>query len=453
MQAENDSTEALGERVATLYKELSYPSEAKFKAALAKRGIEVPDEFVRQLVREQGSRQLFAPPPRFTGKVTAQRVDERWSADVIDFQSKTKDKDAPVYVLLVQDIFSRFLFAAALRSKAEVESAFLRLLRNTKRKPAELNTDSGSEFTSASFQSLLQREGIFHVIKEAPQDLATLDRAIGELRAVLSRRLSHGGTWYGELEPAVKSMNATEHSALFGRDPDDVLGDEDLQFDLAYHNAEMRQVNVQLSKTRGENLERQGAFRVYLPTTTGFKRRAGRQNWSEEIHQVQSTGNGRVADTEGDTFRMSMVKAVPRNTAFVKVPDFAAGGSRKVEDRRREALRTWLPMLLQSIARAGFRGLNVQQASKDLAKVPGFQQALRDQRATLLQFAQLWPDDISIEKRGTQSILRAKRGQQAKLTPQEPDAAPQEPGARPREPHLRLRRPQEPSMTLDSWRA
>ena len=146
-----------------------------------------------------------------------------------------------------------------------------------------------------------------------------------------------------------------------------------------------------------------------------------------------------------------MVKAVPRTTAFVKAPDFAAGGSRKVEDRRREALRTWLPTLLQSIARAGPRGLNVQQASKDLAKAPGFQQALRNQRATLLQFAQLWPEDVSIEKRGTQRILRAKRGQ--KLTPQEPDAAPQNPGARPREPHLRLRRPQEPSMTLDSWRA
>ena len=151
-----------------------------------------------------------------------------------------------------------------------------------------------------------------------------------------------------------------------------------------------------------------------------------------------------------------MVKAIPRNTAFVQVPEFAMGGSRKVEDRRREALRTWLPMLLERIARAGFRGLNVQQASKDLATVPGFQQALRDQRATLLQFAQLWPDEISIEKRGTQNILRAKRGQQAKLVPQEPDAAPQEPGAaaaRPREPHLRLRPAREPSMTLDRWRA
>ncbi len=42
-----ESMEALGERVAALYKELSYPSAAKFKTALAKRGIQVPDEFVR----------------------------------------------------------------------------------------------------------------------------------------------------------------------------------------------------------------------------------------------------------------------------------------------------------------------------------------------------------------------------------------------------------------------
>ena len=123
---ENDKDEALGARIAALYKELSYPSAARFKAALAKRGIQVPDAFVRQLVSEQGGRQLFAPPPRFTGKVVAQHTDERWAGDVIDFQSKTTKKGTPVYVLIVQDIFSRFLFAKALRSKAEVEAAFLR---------------------------------------------------------------------------------------------------------------------------------------------------------------------------------------------------------------------------------------------------------------------------------------------------------------------------------------
>ena len=149
----SETTEAFGARVAALYKQLSYPSASRFKAALAKRGIQVPHAFVQQLVREQGSRQLFAPPPRFTGKVVAQHMDERWAGDVID-QSKTTQKGAPVYVLLVQDIFSRFLFAKALRSKVEVEAAFLRLVRDTGRKPDELNTDSGSEFTNRAFQAI-----------------------------------------------------------------------------------------------------------------------------------------------------------------------------------------------------------------------------------------------------------------------------------------------------------
>ena len=125
-EPEDETTDALGAKVAALYAELSYPSAAKFKAALAKRGIRVPDAFVRQLVGEQGDRQLFAPPPRFTGKVVAQHMDDRWAADVIDFQSKTAKKGAPLFVLIVQDIFSRFLFAKSLRSKAEVETALTR---------------------------------------------------------------------------------------------------------------------------------------------------------------------------------------------------------------------------------------------------------------------------------------------------------------------------------------
>ena len=157
----NESIEALGERISALYKELSYPSAAKFKAALRKRGIDVPDSFVKQLTSEQGSRQLYAPPPKFTGKVTAANLDDRWAADLIDFQSKAKKRNAPVYVLLVQDIFSRFLFAAALSSKAEVEAAFLRILRESKRKPEQLTTDLGSEFTNASFQAMLEHKASF----------------------------------------------------------------------------------------------------------------------------------------------------------------------------------------------------------------------------------------------------------------------------------------------------
>ena len=135
---------------------------------------------------------------------------------------------------------------------------------------------------------------------------------------------------------------------------------------------------------------------------------------------------------------MSIAKPVPDTNAFVQAPDFATGGSHKVDDRRREALREWLPMLLDRIHRAGERGLSVQQASKDTGGVPGFQQALKNQRATLLQFAQLWPDEIRIEKRGTQNIMYAVG---AAPRPQEPDAAAAAP------------RPQEPPETREERNA
>ena len=150
---------------------------------------------------------------------------------------------------------------------------------------------------------------------------------------------------------------------------------------------------------------------------------------------------------------MSVVKAVPSTTQFVEVPEFAQGGGRKVEERRREALRQWLPMLLDRIHNAGSGGLSLQRASRETAAVAGFVQALRNQRANLLQFAQLWPDQIRIEKRGTQNIMRAllapRSGMRALVAraqerPQRPKwaprvfAAPQEPQAapapRPREP-------------------
>ena len=80
----------------------------------------------------------------------------------------------------------------------------------------------------------------------------------------------------------------------------------------------------------------------------------------------------------------------------------------------------------------------MQQASKDMAAVPGFQQALRDQRATLVQFAQLWPDEIRFEKRGTQNIMFAIKP----APPKEPRVAlaprPQEPEERKVERDTRL---------------
>ena len=89
---------------------MSYPSAAKFRAALRKRGINVSADFVKEVVADQSVRQLTAHAQRFTGHVTARTVDQRWMGDLIDFTAKTSSKHGLKYIMILQDVFSRFVW-------------------------------------------------------------------------------------------------------------------------------------------------------------------------------------------------------------------------------------------------------------------------------------------------------------------------------------------------------
>ena len=398
-----ETPEELGRRIAALYRELSYPSATKFRAALRKRGINVSAEFVNEVVADQGVRQLTAAAPNFTGRVTARKLDHRWMADLMDYTAKAS-KTSPVYVLILQDVFSRFIWAQALKSKAQVAAAFSRIVEETGRKCEELSTDKGSEFMSAAFQTRLSNLGIRHRVKIGPQDLATLDRAIGTLRATLSRRTAEGGPWWEELDAAVKSINNTEHSALFSEEPGDVKDDKDLRFDLRYHNANMAAENQEQAEKRAARLQQKGAFRTLLLPKTGFRRRAGQQNWSEKIHTVAEIQGGRVVDTEGESYPMSIVLPIPATTNPAAASSFARGGSAKINEKRRIALRPWLPDMMNVIRRAGDDGIALNVFARRMRDKPGFTEALKQQKATATQAVEPF-SEIRSEKSGGVTTL------------------------------------------------
>ena len=397
----DETPEELGRKVASLYRDMSYPSAAKFKAALRKKQINVSMDFINDVVADQSVRQLTAPAPKFTGHVTSRKIDARWMGDLMDYTAKSV-KGSPQHVLIIQDVFSRFIFAKALKSKADVTAAFSRIVEETGRKCEELNTDRGSEFTSSTFQSRLRDLGIPHRLKVGPQDLATLDRAIGTLRATLSRRTAEGGTWWEELDAAVKSINNSEHAALFMQEPGEVKDDEDLRFDLRYHNAEMASENQELAKKRGDKLVAKSAFRTLLPLKTGFRRRAGQQNWSEKIHTVDRIESGRVVDTDGNSFPMSTVLPIAGTTVPSAASSFAQGGNTKVDEKRRIALRPWLRDMMDIIRSDS--GISINMLSRRMRDKPGFSDALKAQRATVTQAVKLYPE-IRIEKKGRDNAL------------------------------------------------
>ena len=146
-------------------------------------------------MRGSAARQLQAPRQRYEGKIASSAINQRWAADLIDYTARPAKLNDIKYthVLLVQDIFSRKIFARPLKgtTPTEVAAAF-RSIMSSNGTPLELNTDKGSEFTSGDFPQLLDEQGIAHRVKD-PQDrnaIATLDRAIQSLKPALSQ-----GNW------------------------------------------------------------------------------------------------------------------------------------------------------------------------------------------------------------------------------------------------------------------
>ena len=155
-----------GQRIADIYRELGFPSAPKFQTALRKQGINISLDILKEFVKTLGSRQIFRPPPSYKGNVASRSIDDRWVADVLSFESRPVE--GFTNVLLVQDVFSRFLWATPMGSKKETTKAFRTHLNVTGRVCRELNTDKGTEFTSAEFQRPVEEEDIHHRFKRAP---------------------------------------------------------------------------------------------------------------------------------------------------------------------------------------------------------------------------------------------------------------------------------------------
>ena len=115
------------QRVAEVFEELNYPSLTKLKRTLDSRGIPYDRKEVETLVRSEATRQVQAPPYDFIGKIPSHGLNDRWFADLIDFTAAPSDRgkrtgleetdEGEVYILVVQDVFTRVIYTEALKTK------------------------------------------------------------------------------------------------------------------------------------------------------------------------------------------------------------------------------------------------------------------------------------------------------------------------------------------------
>ena len=328
-----------------VFEDLKYPSATKLRAALLKKGYKARLKDVEEFVKSQTPTQLFAKAPKYRGKIIASRPNERWVVDFIDFVAEPSGPFK--YILLIQDIFSRKLWAKALEDKQMASVIqFLRSLFAEHGRCKELNADG--EFDNPSINQFLSQNNVVARYKEGRQDLATIDATMNIYKKMLKKVMQEKDTetWHTIVQGVTRAHNKLQHVALMGRaDPNEAYEEENknLAFELREEAGhKMAQQNAVVTKNQ-QNLQKEGAFRTYIGRED-IRRRGDRPQYSGNVTLVDAVEGNRVKDSSGQTHSMTLTKPVPQDSKSTEIKVRLAG-SAQTEDRKRTQLQSYTQSL------------------------------------------------------------------------------------------------------------
>ena len=297
-----------------LWVDLNRPSPEKFRLALQRRGmVSPPVAQLRELFyKYQSSKQIFAPPPKYKGKIFSPGMDRRWAADVMVLPGK--------YVLVVQDIFSRYAWAEPIDSPMTADRGMEEVLRKAGVTPDEITTDADPGFQTRGFNELLSSKGIHHTIREGRNDLATVDRLISTLKRALATDAADNGE--ATVASVVAGYNDSSHPRLMQGAPDDLrkpngeIGNKIIYFRREEEEAKNIQQNTDEIKKRAGKLDE--GFRVYIHKES-LGRRVGNARWGREIHTGTVDG-AFIKDETGEYHPTKEVLPVPVESTALAEP-------------------------------------------------------------------------------------------------------------------------------------
>ena len=228
------------------------------------------NEFTYTLHRQ--ARKRYVTRPYRTNKIDAQ-----FQADLVEMQEFATVNDGYRYMLTVIDIFSRYAWARALKSKGaqDVVDAFRDILSEG-RIPRSLQSDSGKEFENRRFQHLLNEHNIKFFTVHSPHKAAIVERFNRSVKGKMHKYFTYTGShrWIDVIQQLVQSYNAPVHRSI-GIAPVNVNQDNEMDIWMAQQTRGPQRVTLRDKHPEfavGDSVRISHAKKVfdkgYLPTWT-----------------------------------------------------------------------------------------------------------------------------------------------------------------------------------------
>lgn len=153
-------------------------------------------------------------------RVMVAGIDDQFDADLADLSAEryAEANDGIRFLLVVIDIFTRFLWVRTLKNKYSdtVIKAFKNIFAKSKRRPRRLRSDRGSEFTSSNTQNYMKDQNIVQMFTSNELQANYVERVIQTLKTKIFRYMLSNNTYrYIDVLPQlVSSYNNTFHSGI-----------------------------------------------------------------------------------------------------------------------------------------------------------------------------------------------------------------------------------------------
>lgn len=152
-------------------------------------------------------------------RVVAFSKDFQWMADLADMQKYSKQNSGYKYILIVIDVFTKYIWARALHSKQprSVTQAFENIFELDGRKPLRLQTDRGREFDSAYLREFYKKHKITYFTSwNKTYKCSVVERANRTIKSRMFRYFTANNNhqWVHVLQKIVDSYNNSYHRSI-----------------------------------------------------------------------------------------------------------------------------------------------------------------------------------------------------------------------------------------------
>ena len=269
--------------------------------------------------------------------VFVRNVDDIFGADLIDMQTLSKQNKGYKYILMVEDIFSKYGWAVPLKTKTgiAVRDALKQIFKQ--HVPKKLWTDAGWEFYNTEVKTLLKKHDITLYSTENEEKCSVVERWNRTIKTKLWKYFTanHTHKYIDVLDALIKKYNNTVNRAI-GMTPTEARKPSN-------HGAVFRHLYFKKMAKLGEKKPKfQIGDKVRLGVKKDLFEKSYIINWSDKIYTIK-----RVFATRPITYKVEDDKGVEHKGKFyeqdlqkTKVDEFRI--QKVLKKKKNSALVRWV---------------------------------------------------------------------------------------------------------------